>query len=225
MRIACITSVFGGMDTQKPFVAQELPDGWTCDRIWIDENNTPVPLPNLPDRLRAKYFKLQAHRVWPGYDYYGWIDGNVEVISADFVRKIVESLEYDDIAIQAHHERLTIEEEIKFIIESYNEYLLVRYGAQPLLQEYEYYISQGMPPVAPLYSCNIFGYDAKDEDVKLFFDEWWGLVLSWSWFDQSAFSFLMWKYWTEYEIVHSLAFGQMFNNPYFTLHPHDNWNK
>ena len=64
MKIAVITAIFGGIDTPKPFVSQSVP----CDRIVITEENTPVPLPNLPPRLQAKYFKLQAHRVWSEYD-------------------------------------------------------------------------------------------------------------------------------------------------------------
>lgn len=211
MKIAVITAIFGGMDTPKPFPAQSI----ECDFFCFTEENSPVPLPNLPDRLKAKYFKLQAHRVLPGYDYYIWIDGNIEVKSPDFVKKMVEAAKYG-IAIQKHHERETIEQEIDFILNSENIYLTTRYGAQPLKQEYEYYLSQGMPPNAPLYSCNIFCYNAA-VDIPEFFDQWWRIVLLLSWFDQSAFSFLAWFY----NCVATVNLGAMFDNLYFTLHHHN----
>lgn len=210
MKIAVITAIFGGIDTPKPFPEQSV----TCDYFCFTEANSPVPLPNLPDRLKAKYFKLQAHRVLPGYDYYIWIDGNIEVTSPDFVKTMIEATN-SGIAIQRHHERETIEQEIDFILKSDNVYLTTRYGAQPLKQEYEYYLSRGMPPDAPLYSCNIFAFTRAG---LFFFDYWWSLVLQWSWFDQSAFSFSAWQTSSG---INTVDLGPMFDNPYFKHSNHD----
>lgn len=218
MKIAVITAIFGGMDTPKPFPAQSIP----CDYFCFTEENSPAPLPNLPDRLKAKYFKLQAHRVLPGYDYYVWIDGNIEVKSPEFVNKMVEAAG-NGIAIQKHHERETISEEIDFILKSENVYLTTRYGNQPLKQEYEYYLSQGMPPVAPLYSCNIFAwwnYKNKPYPTDNFMDAWWNEVICWSWFDQSAFSFLAYLESMELKL-NTVDLGPMFDNEYFTHYNHD----
>lgn len=216
MKIAVITAIFGDMEQPKPFCQQSV----NCDRIVITEQNSPFPLPNLPPRLQAKYFKLQPHRVWPEYDVFVWIDGNIEVTSPDFVKVMTENL--SGIRIQRHHERQTIGEEIAHILASDNLYVTTRYGNQPLKQEYEHYLNGGglkgnMPPEAPLYSCNIFAFDAGYK--RWYIDEWWNLVLKWSWFDQSAFSFLAWRY-READII---ELGQMFDNPYFILHPHDKW--
>lgn len=217
MKIAVVTAIFGGKDTQKPFAAQSVP----CDYFCFTEANSPVPLPNLPDRLKAKYFKLQMHRVLPLYDAYVWIDGNIEVTSSDFVKVMTEGL--DGIRIQRHHERQTIGEEIDFILASDNVYLTTRYGAQPLKQEYEWYLSQGMPEDAPLYSCNIFAYNVNGWGAFIY-QGWWLLVLEWSWFDQSAFSFSAWeiasKLPKEQYMVDPINLGPMFNNPHFVLHSH-----
>jgi hypothetical protein len=214
MKIAVVTAIFGGKDTQKPFAAQSVP----CDYFCFTEANSPVPLPNLPDRLKAKYFKLQMHRVLPGYDAYVWIDGNVEVTSPDFVKAMTDGLE--GIRIQRHHERQTIGDEIDFILRSDNVYLLTRYGAQPLQQEYEWYLEQGMPENAPLYSCNIFSYNwGQWGGNNLFFNDWWSLCIEWSWFDQSAFSYLA-SLPSYYKNVDPIALGPMFNNPNFVLHSH-----
>jgi hypothetical protein len=212
MKIAVITAIFGGKDTPKPFPEQSVP----CDFYCFTEENTPVPLPNLPDRLKAKYFKLQAHRILPGYDAYVWIDGNIEVKSADFVKVMTDNL--TGIRIQRHHERDTLEDEVDFVLLSTNPYLTTRYGNQPLKEEYEYYKLNGADRDALLYSCNIFSYHACR---RKFFTKWWLLVLEWSWFDQSAFAFLARKnLYTKRECVRPIDLGPMFNNPYFTLHSH-----
>lgn len=215
MKIAVVTAIFGDMEQPKPFVEQSVP----CDRIVITEANSPFPLPNLPPRLQAKYFKLQPHRVWPEYEVFVWIDGNIEIKSPDFVKVMTENLH--GIRIQRHHERATIGEEIAHILESENPYVTTRYGKQPLKEEYEYYLSEGMPENAPLYSCNIFAFNKRDNGDG-FLNWWWDLVLRWSWFDQSAFSYLSFDL-KPYIVVEPINLGQMFDNPYFILHPHDRW--
>lgn len=212
MKIAVITAVFGDMDTPKPFATQSV----ECARIFVTEENSPFPLPNLPPRLQAKYFKLQAHRAFPEYDAYVWIDGNIEVTSPDFVKVMTEDLE--GIRIQRHYERKTIREEIEFILASNNQYLRTRYGEQPLLREYEFYLNAEMPDSSSLYSCNIFSYPAHKRNLL---DWWWDMVLQWSWFDQSAFSYLNWMT----ACAKPVELGPIFNNPYYILHPHTNWNQ
>lgn len=215
MKIAVISASFGGKDTKKPFFPQSV----ECDYYFFTEANSPVPLPNLPDRLKAKYFKLQMHRVLPGYDAYVWIDANVEVTSPDFVKVMTDGVFV--IRIQRHHERETIGHEIDFILNSDNVYLTTRYSGQPLKEEYEFYLKCGMPEDAPLYSCNIFAFKPWEDysgmrSGVVFMNEWWRMCLEWSWFDQSAFSYCAWLS----DNVSKVSIGPMFNNPYFTLHSH-----
>lgn len=220
MKILVLTAIFGGVDAPKPFATQALPEGVTLDRLVITEANSPFPLPNLPDRLKGKYFKCTP---FDDEDIVVWVDGNIEVTDEYFVAKMIEPLLSENnvhITIQKHHERETVGQEIDFILKSGNPYLTVRYGSQPLKDEYAWYLSKGMPPYAPLYSCNIFAYDSSS-DAALFLTDWLHLCLQWSWFDQSAFSYLAWKH----PIVQTIDLGGVLTSPYFKLHPHDNWNK
>lgn len=214
MKIAVVTAIFGDMEKPKPFCEQSVP----CDRYVFTPENTPFPFPNLPPRLQAKYFKLQTHRVLPEYDCFVWVDGNIEITSPDFVKVMTDGLN-GKIRIQRHHERATIGEEIEHILASENPYLKVRYGSQPLAAEYDYYLAHRMPADAPLYSCNLFSWRLSTQNV-MFFAEWWAKVLEWSWFDQSAFSYLENHFGG---IAEPINLGAMFDNPYFILHPHDKW--
>lgn len=226
MKIAVITSVFGGMDEPKPFAVQSLPEGFTCDRFYFTEANSP-PLPNLPPRLQAKYFKTQSHHIpdLERHDIHVWIDGNIEVRNGGFVSAIIYPLfgnGFPKVSIQAHHERSTISEEIEFILDSMdNSYLRTRYSKQPLADEYAHYIAQGMPPTAPLYSCNVFARRVGKVSNDMW-DAWWRLCIEWSWFDQSAFSYLAWQ---AKDIVYTVDLGGVCTSPYYTLHPHNEWNQ
>lgn len=227
MKIAVISASFGCIDKKRDFAAQALPEGLAYDRFWFDEHNTPVPLPNLPPRLQAKYFKTQAHNlsVLSEYQVFVWVDANIEVTSTLFLEKLVAPL-FDSynvkVAIQAHHERSTIEEEIRFILGSDNPYLNVRYDNQPLMGEYTHYINSGMPPTAPLYSCNVFAR-RNTKGSNAVFDAWWRLCLEWSWFDQSAFSYLAWSMIEGG--VYVVDMGGVVTSAYYTLQPHTQWNQ
>jgi hypothetical protein len=227
MKIAVITAIFGSIDEQKPFCTQSMPDSVEVERFVFNEINTPVPLPNLPPRLQSKYFKTQSHRLplLQEHDIHIWIDGNIEVTNKGFVAALTYPLfscGFSKIAIQAHHERHTIEQEIGFILDSMdNPYLSVRYLDQPLDDEYNYYLDMGMQPDAKLYSCNVFARKVGRVSNELF-DEWWRMCVEWSWFDQSAFSYLASM---AQGVLHTVDLGGVCTSPYYTLHSHNQWNK
>jgi hypothetical protein len=222
VKVCVMSAIFGGVDIPRPMVDQSLPEGAIYQRFIFTEQNTPFPLPNLPERLQAKYFKCNMHEVKPGYDVYVWVDGNVEVTDHLFLGKLIAPLFLGNtkVTIQKHHERNTIQEEIQFILESNNPYLTIRYGKQPLADEYAWYKAHGMPDTTPLYSCNIFAYSNRAKAVELM-REWWALCLQWSWFDQSAFSYLAWKH----QCVGTVDLGGVVDSPLFRLHSHAIWNK
>jgi len=227
MKIALITAVFGGTDIEKPFCAQSMPDGIEVERFFFCEANTPIPLPNLPPRLQAKYFKTQSHHIpiLQGYDVHIWIDGNIEVTHNLFARTLIAPLlseKYAKVSIQAHHHRNTIQEEIAFITSSMgNPYLNVRYQSQPLQAEYDHYIQCGMPTTAPLYSCNVFARKIGAVSNTMF-DEWWRMCVEWSWYDQTAFTYLAWQ---SQGVVCTVDMGGVVTSPYYTLHGHDDWER
>jgi hypothetical protein len=223
MKVAVVTACFGGMDEPKPFPAQTVP----CDRLVFDEANSPYPLAQFSDRMKAKFFKLQTHKIVDA-DCVIWIDGNVQIKSATFVEEILRALGGTtsassdcDIAITKHPERGCIYQEAKFITESIdagNKYLTARYGEQPITQEADHYARRKHPANFGLWWCGLFARPVNKR-TNTFFDAWWDEVLRWSSLDQSSFAFLVRKFDIK---IREIGFGDYYENATYKLHSHRN---
>lgn len=223
MKIALITANFGGIDKRREEIPQELPAGMTYQRFYYTDENSPYPFPNLPNRLKAKYFKLQSHQVeeLTDFDFHVWIDANIE-LKQGALAHFMTRIQGCDLAVNRHHHRQTVKEEIDFILHEIpsSGYLSTRYDGQKLWSEFQYLKSLGMPEDAPLYSCNII-VRARDLALSDLFDWWWGICLTHSWFDQSAFSFIAHKYISSGGYINTLDTGDYYDNPYFIHHNHE----
>ena len=214
MKIAVITAVFGGIDQEFPFPEQDFASDHTVDRFFFNEENNRFPMPSLPNRLKAKFYKCNMNLMCPGYDAYVWIDGNIEVTSSVFISRVMYDLIGHSFVIQPHHERATVGEEYDFIEGSDNPYIKVRYSWQPMKEERAYLNADE----APLKSCNIFAYKC-DKYVFDMMRDWWGICLAYTWFDQCALSALLHKY----NVGSGLNLGGVLSSQYHTLHPHKEW--
>jgi hypothetical protein len=189
---AVLTCNIGGIDDLKPMVNQIAP---TC-YFAFTEKNLPLPLPNLNDRLKGKYLKINTHRFLPEYSNYIWIDGRVEVLSMDFVRMMSEHLKNHDVVICTHDQRSNVYEEIHFIqdlMKQGNKYLLARYKEEPFEEELDFYRSEGLPEDYPLYACTVFAR-RNDAKVNFAFSDWFLRSLEFTCFDQCMFSYIVWRY-------------------------------
>jgi len=191
MKIAHITAVFGGIDTQKEVPPQTLP----ADRYYYtDGANFMLPM-EYNDRTKALFFKQQHHKIIPGYDLYIWTDGKVQIVANDFYQQLVEQLGDNDLGIMKHHERTCIYQEVDHIyhcISKGNEYLKVRYNHRPLREQNEIYKKAGYPKGNGLNDCCII-ISRDTETIRAIFDEWWEVCSTLDWFDQTAIQFICWK--------------------------------
>ncbi len=217
MKIALISSIFGGMDAPHNIVEQE---GVEYGLFHYTESNSPYPFPNLNDRLKAKYFKCQSHRIPELMDYnlHCWIDGSVEVVGAhmlkDFSQRLIES--GADVGIGAHNMRECIYDEAETIVRSKDPYLTDRYKGQFVAEEVEQYRKDGHPEKWGLFSCGIW-IRHNNEKVNGAWDWWWNQCLTWSYLDQTAFPFIMRR---EGINLVDLNYGDVMSNEYFKLIPH-----
>lgn len=189
---ALLTCNIGGIDE----VIEPVEQIRVHDYFYFTEKNLPYPLPNLGDRLKGKYLKINPHRFLTNYDNFIWMDGRVEVISPDFVSHLTSLLENYDVVIPLHYERQDVFEEISFIknqMNAGNEYLLARYQNEPFAAEMDFYFSEQYPPHYPLYACTLFAR-ANTPKVNAAFNDWWMRTLEFTCFDQCMFSYIAWKY-------------------------------
>lgn len=190
MKIAIIRSVFGGIDTMKT-----LPEQTRLFELYhFDENTSPFPLTQLNDRMKAKYFKTQMHRMVDA-DLYIWIDGKIQIQSGDFIQQCIEQLNGNDLAIMRHLYRSCIYQEADFIydcISKGNEYLGVRYGNDDLRSEVECYRKENYPKWNGLNDCCIF-IRKGNAAMNNLFNDWWDKCLTYSCYDQASIQFLTWE--------------------------------
>jgi hypothetical protein len=185
MKVAILTASIGGIDEIKGIPKQTI----DVDYYAYFDNNLPYPLPNLNNRLKSKYLKIQTHRFLQGYDYYIWIDGRIEIKADVFAEEMIKALGNDDVALFPHPERKTIGKEYEFIsgeIKAGNPYLTSRYANQVMEHEMKW-VHTGIMWSNPLYSCNVFIRKANPK-VDEAFNEWWSRCIEFSNFDQCMFS-------------------------------------
>lgn len=188
--VAIITCNIGGIDAIYPPAKQSC----DFDFFYYSENNLPFPLPELGNRLKGKYLKTQGHK-FLNHDIFIWIDGSVEITNETFVEMILKEMETTELLIQEHPERKSVYEEFDYInkrMRQGNKYLLSRYAGQPFAQERDFYLKKGFPKNFPLYQCWFF-VRLNNKRMNKAFDDWWDLILRFTNFDQSQFSYIAWK--------------------------------
>lgn len=218
-RIAVITASIGGIDVQKFMPQQSI----ECDYFYFNDRNCPYTFHGLDNRLKAKYFKIRAHRMemFSGYDILVWVDGNIQVHRPDFIETVIAPLNNPniDIAISRHPSRNCIYEEANFIIDEIkkgNKYLSTRYTVESMQAEIFNFHSSRHPENAGLYWCGLF---ARKNDVKLddFCEDWWEDNILWTNFDQNNFVFQARRHNIQ---IGTFDLGNFYENQYYKLIHH-----
>lgn len=186
MTAAILTASIGNFDEIKGIPEQSIP----VEYFPYFDNNLPFPLPNLNNRLKSKYVKIQSHR-FLNYDYFIWVDGRVEIHADTFAEEMIKALGDGDVGIFKHKERETIFDELDFInneIATGNKYLVPRYANQCMKAEYDFLRSNCIDPT--LYACTVF-IRRNTPKINEAFNEWWRRCIEFSYFDQAMFSYAM----------------------------------
>jgi Protein of unknown function (DUF616) len=223
--VAIITASYGGMDAPKEIPAQTIPCNYICvtDREVRKDSYNPAGSrwSVLDARMKAKYFKLQAHKLFD-YDVLIWVDGNVEIKDSCFAEGMVAALgpaAAGDIALRRHPERGCIYEEAEFIvhgIRSGDQYLIARYAGLPIQEEADSYRKENHPENWGLWWCGLFARRVNTR-INSFFDAWWDACLRWSAFDQNSFPYLARRFDIK---IKSMNWGSYYNNDTYKIVPH-----
>jgi hypothetical protein len=161
-------------------------------------------------RLQAKYYKVVPHRLLGNgmqYDYTIWIDGSIQIESAHFAEYMVSQAK-DSWAMFKHPWRDCIYDEIA---EAHN---MKKYLDQPMLEQGDAYIEDGMPSHWGMPACTIICRNARNLQVMALGELWWREILKWGIKDQVSFPYVLYKNNSYVNICDK----PLFNNGMFTIH-------
>lgn len=108
---AILTCILGDFDTPVDPVSQSIPYAF---HRFTDEDFPPVT--GLTPRLQYRIPKTHGFEMFPGYDYYLWLDGAMS-LGIDCLEWYLKELGDGDIAFFKHPDRETIKEEVEHIEE------------------------------------------------------------------------------------------------------------
>jgi hypothetical protein len=188
--VALVTANFGGIDEVKA-----LPDHDGIDAFcYTDQTVSPevastwtrVIAPNYPrfdfnPRLRAKYFKLQIHRLDEvrNYRWLVWADASLRFRNLSFLREQASALArlpvHRRVLMVPHPDRATLIEEFEFceqLVLSGYPYLTARYANEKMREQVDYYRARGWNVQAKLW-CGTFWMVENTELVRRALDQWW----------------------------------------------------
>ncbi len=220
MRIALISANLSGIDNkyESSYLMQELPEDWKLDYFLINDSNFPQRINSLHPRLQAKIPKMLAFEMFPGYDYYIWLDGSVNIINTNSIYWLINSCLGYEIVSFKHPLRNSIQEELNYMLnlmKNGNRYLMSRYDGEPIIEQVSLYLSDDGFIDNRLFSLGIFAYH-KSLIEKNFLNNWFYHNARYSVQDQLSFPYLLNKFNLKINIITD----NIFQNSYFSINSH-----
>jgi hypothetical protein len=223
VKCAVISANFGGFDPVFPhppqstqadfflFSDKPIPDadakGW---------KNLVVPFPRgeLSNRMRAKYFKLQHHRIPELKDYgmFIWVDAAIEMTSKDYVIKMLQPAK-EGLNCFIHPDRKCIYAEA----ETLQKHFPKKIEGERLAEQIAEYRRIGHPENFGLCVMTHFVHIPTAESKRVF-DEWWMETIKWTARDQVSFPIIC----TRFKYSPWLIPGNPYNPNLLKWHSHHN---
>jgi hypothetical protein len=229
MSTVIYTAIFGDYDSLKQPVEQDIPCDFICFTdclaAGIDGAWRIIHIPAKADahpRMRAKFFKLMSHKIFPGghlaFRYNGWrrifkpkkysasiwIDGRFQVTSSSFARDLVSIVDSSGWAMFRHSVRDCIYDEAA------ESRLMRKYRNVPLDAQVAAYRNAGFPEKSGLYECGIIARrEPLSFPLKAINAQWWDDNLRWTYQDQVSLPFVLQDYPASRPAIIP---GQLFSN-------------
>lgn len=188
-KVVLYSAMTGGYDTLK-----ELPDVG-CDAVLFTEEaaqvkgwqNRVVRRKEHHPRMRAKWFKLHPHLLFPEYDISIWLDSSAQVLKRAFVREMVTYLQDAPLVFFPHRWRNNILDEAAATM------ALPKYLGLPLSAQVQSYYNAGYADECGLLECTSLLRRHNDPFAARFGEAWWDENLHWTYADQISAPFVLWR--------------------------------
>ena len=200
-RIAILQANLGSFDETVDPVEQTIP---TTFHRWTDENFPPIA--GLTPRLQYRIPKTHGWQMFPGYDYYIWLDGAYSFTEPNCAEWWVNQLGDNDIALFAHPNRKTIKQEVEHIeehLKAGKPYITDRYKGGLHREQYDEIMENGLYPDKKLYASTAFIY-RNSPKTQVLLKDWWNWGSRYFTCDQVV---LPWLFWLNVTKVKTLKGG------------------
>jgi len=177
--ICVISANLGDFDDPQEHTEQSV----ACDyRLVTDETFIPRAKSMTP-RLQARIPKCFGWQMYPGYEYYLWVDSSCRLADPEAVQWFLNHLGQNDIAVFKHPDRNTVQEEadyLKYRLHIGCPYISPRYLGEDIDGQL-----QAVDPNDELYASTAFIYRNTPE-VRKALKEWWYHISRFHSIDQLA---------------------------------------
>jgi hypothetical protein len=215
MKIAILTANLGNFDMPVDPIPQDLPNEVQAVdfRRFTDENFPPVT--GLTPRFQYRIPKLFGWQMFPGYDYYIWLDGSVSLQDKTSLKWFLDHCKEHDMAVFRHPWRKTIKEEADFItekLETGNKYITSRYKNGFHNEQLKLCLADPNFRDTNLDTSTAFIYRNSDK-VHEFMDMWWYFQSRYFTCDQIVLPYVIFKNKLNIKVIEE----DQYNIPYLTL--------
>ena len=193
MKVAVLTANLGNFDTPVDPVKQE-DINYTFHRF-TDENFPPIT--GLTPRMQYRIAKMFGWQMFPGYDYYVWLDGTFTLARPDSLKFFIDKCRSYDMVLFKHPWRNTMKEEVDHIEEHLRDgkdYITSRYKNGLHKEQYAdcmLHQPDGFEDDR-LYTSTAFVYEDNNE-VREMMKLWWANTTRYFTCDQIALPFCVWN--------------------------------
>lgn len=189
MKILVHSANLGGIDKMKPHAPQSIPHDWHIS----NDTNFPPRSKAMTPRLQARIPKCFGWQMFPGYDFYMWIDGNLTLKHHDSLLHFLNGLDDHDVVALRHHRRPNIRQEVRYIrkgIRQESRYIVRRYENELLAEEYKAIQADESYVDDLLLLSGAFMYRNTPE-VQAAMKEWWYHTSRYHIIDQIGFVYAL----------------------------------
>lgn len=190
-KIAVVSTSLGGFDKPAKHVPQSVPH----DYFMFTDENFPPRFNSMTPRLQAKIPKCFGWQMVPGYDFYLWVDGNLNLTSRDSLKYFYDNCQNYDIVALQHPRRTTVRWESRYLRRG------LKLGSRYLMGRYENeWLPEQMAEIEAdkdfvddiLVNGGVFMYRNTPE-VQQMLKEWWYHISRYLIMDQCSFSYVIKK--------------------------------
>jgi hypothetical protein len=214
MKVCVLSANLGGFD----FETKHIPQSVKCDYYMFTDKNFPPRSRAMTPRLQAKIPKCFGWQLVPGYDYYLWIDSNINFARKDAVKFFVDKCKGSDIAIFRHQRRPDIRQEYRYSRKGVKQgrlYLVGRYTNEYMREIYEIIKADKDYVDDFLVNGGVFIYKNVPK-VRKALKEWWYFISRYAIQDQLSFAYVLKKARLKMKILNE----DIYLSPYLSFQYH-----